>query len=265
MAKRERERGQQDGIEAVYEGPGVLDALLARAGSPYRATDVESRFRHALEHGAGRDVAIPALFPNEPHFASPDDARRLYGNLFALWHRVRAGRGAEDDAPVPVAAPTPPEPPSLPELPPRGEEHGHQVSPGLVEAVWRHLDALSPREKQRLHDRFESAQPDLAAWVEALRLDDVGSVAAQDLAFEVWVMMDRAFGDRLGRVEFRSLRALEVEPPPLEQEQPALAAYVREVLDLVADEEPGFGPEARAQVERAVAALVGALGESLRA
>jgi hypothetical protein len=263
MAKRERERGQPVGVEAVYEGPSVLDALLAQAGSPYRAGDVVSRFRHALEHGAGRDAAIPALFPDEPHFASPDDARRLYGNLFGLWHRVRAGRGAEDDAPVPAASAAPPEPP--PPLPARGTERGRQVSPPLVEAVWRHLDALPQREKQRQRDRFSSAQPDLAAWVEALALDDVGSVAAQDLVFECWAMLDQAFGDALHAVPFAALRARETEPPPLEHEQPALAAYVTEVLGLVADEEPGFGPAARAQVERAVATAVAALGATREA
>jgi hypothetical protein len=255
MARRERERGGSEGLEAVYEGPEVLDGLLARAGSPYRTGDVVSRFRHALEHGAGRDVAIPALFPDEPRFGSPDDARRLYGNLFGLWHRVRAGRGAEDDAPVPVAAA--PEPP--PPLPPRGVEPGRQVPRVVVEAVWRHLDALPPREKQRQRDRFSNAQPDLAAWVEALTLEDVGSVAAQDLVFECWAMFDQAFGDRVRRVPFAALRARETEPPPLEQEQPAISTYVAEVLGLVADEEPGFGPAARAQVERAVATAVAAM------
>ncbi len=78
-------------------------------------------------------------------------------------------------------------------------------------------------------------------------------------------MFDQAFGDRLGAVEFRSLRALQDEPPPPEDAQPAVAAYVAEQLDHLADEEPGFGPAERAQVERAIAAVVAALGRAVRA
>lgn len=259
MARRERERGKGDGgIEPAYEGPEVLDALLERAGSSYRSDEVASRFRHALEHGAGRDVAIPALFPDEPRFDGPDDARRLYANLFGLWHRVRAGRGAEGDEPVVPPAPEPPPP-----LGPRGDVTGTLVPRELVEVVWRHLDALPPRERQRQRDRFEGAQPDLAAWAGALELEDVGAVAAQDLVFECWSMLDHAFGDRVGKVEFRALRQLEKEPPTLEQDQPALASYVTEVLGIVADEEPGFGPAQRAQVERAVATAVAAMVDAL--
>lgn len=263
MGRRDRER-REPGIDAAYEGPDVLTGLLARAGSVFTAEDVASRFRHAQAHGAGRDVAIPALFPAEPRFASPDEARRLYANLFGLWHRVRLGVGAEDDTPVPGAAPAvqPPEP-ERPPLPPRGSTSGRQVPPAVVEAVWRHLDALPPRDRQRLRDRFASAQPDVAAFVESLALPDVGSVAAQDLAFEVWAMFDQALGDRLGPASFADLRAFEGEPPPLEAEQPAIGVYVAEVLTLVAEEEPGFGAEAQAQVERAVATVVAALDRAI--
>jgi hypothetical protein len=258
MGRRDRGGGADPGIEPVYEGPVVLSSLLARAGSPFHADDVASRFRHAIANGAGRDVAIPALFPAEPRFGSPEEARRLYANLFGLWHRVRAGRGAEDDAPAPLPAPEAPPP-----LEPRGSAHGRQLSPALVEAVWRHLDALPPRERRRWRDRFENAQPDLAAWLQALSLPDVGTAAAQDLVFEAWAMLDHAFGDRLSAASFRELLALASEPPPLEAEQPALARYVEEVLELVAEEEPGFSPAARAEVERAVATAVAALGRAL--
>ena len=85
-----------------------------------------------------------------------------------------------------------------------------------------------------------------------------------DLAFERWAMLDQAFGERLGTVEFRELRELEQEPPPIEESQPALAAYVAEQLDILADEDPAFGPEERAQVEKALAAAAAALTRAVR-
>jgi hypothetical protein len=72
-------------------------------------------------------------------------------------------------------------------------------------------------------------------------------------------MMDRAFGDRLGALEWKVLRELEKEPPVLESTQPALAAYVAEQLDILEDEDPAFGPTERAQVERALATVGAAL------
>ena len=251
------------GVAPVYEGPEVLSALLARAGSPHRAEEVAEAFRRAQAAGDSRSAAIPSLFPAEPRFAQPDDARRLYSNLFGLWARVEAGLGAEDgDAPAVVKEPA--EPPAPPPLPGRGSAISPTLEPDLVEAVWRHLAALPDRELQRRRDRFMNVQPDLGAWLDAVPLPAAGGLAAADLAFEAWAMFDQAFGERLGKVEFGDLRALEAEPPPLEAAQPAFAAYADEQLDLVQDEDSAFGEAERAQVERAVAAAVAALEGALR-
>jgi hypothetical protein len=72
-------------------------------------------------------------------------------------------------------------------------------------------------------------------------------------------MLDQAFGDRVSTARFADLRAFEREPPPLPASQPALAAYVDEVLDLVVEEETGFGEDDRAAVERAIATAAAAL------
>jgi hypothetical protein len=257
MGTRDRERSA--GIDPVYEGDDVLSALLARAGSALGAGEVAARFAGAQARGEGRALAIPALFPGEPRFASPDDARRLYANLFGLWEKVRGGAAAAGAGDGAAAAGLAGSAPEVPPLPPRGAEPGPQISAAVVEAVWQHLDALSPRERRRQRDRYEAAQPDLAAWVESLPLADVAAVAAQDLAHELWSMLDRAFGDRLATARFAELRAFEQEPPPLATTQPALAAYVDEVLDLVDEEDAGFGEGHRAAVERAMAAAVAAL------
>jgi hypothetical protein len=242
------------GIVPVYEGPEVLTSLLQRAGSPHDAEEVAQAFGRAQRTGETRSAVIPGLFPEEPRFDSPDAARRLYANLFGLWARVAAGLGPRDDAPQVAAAPPPPPP-----LPERGSIAGDTVPGDLVEVVWRHLAAFSPREQNRRRDRFQSAQPDLAAWLDAATLPESGALAAMDLAFEAWAMLDQAFGDRLGAVEHRDLREVEKEPPVLQDTQPAIAAYVEEQLDNLADEDPAFGAAERAQVEKVLAAAVAAL------
>jgi hypothetical protein len=237
----------------------VLDALLQRAGSPQDAAAVTEVFRRAQDAGELRSAVIPGLFPDEPRFESPDAARRLYGNLFGLWARLAAGLGPHDDAPE--VAPEPPPPPALPE---RGATPGLVVPADVVEAVWRNLAAAPPREVQRRRDRFQNAQPDLAAWLDATPLPASGALAALDLVFELWAMFDQAFGDRLGVVEFATLSGLEKEPPPAEESQLAVAAYAAEQLDLVADEDAAFGEAERAQVERTVATTVAALSGAVR-
>ncbi len=257
--RRSGGKGTPGGLGAVYEGPEVLGALLARAGSPHDAEAVAAVFTRAQKAGEARSEVIPGLFPDEPRFDSPDAARRLYSNLFGLWDRVAAGRGAHDDAPEVVA-----EPPPVPPLPERGSIEGEVVPADVVEACWRNLAASSPRELQRRHDRFTNVQPDLVAWLEATPLPESGALAAMDLAFELWAMLDQAFGERLGTVDYRELRELEREPPPIAEPQPALAVYVDEQLENLADEDPAFGPEERAQVEKAVAAAAAALTRAVR-
>jgi len=248
-----RESEERTGIAPAYEGPEALTALLARAGSPHDAGEVEARFADAQARGLERALAIPALFPSEPRFGSPDEARRLYQNLFGLWERVAAGSSAAGAPLVPA-----PRRQARP-LPPRGSLPGDRLPGELVEAVWQELDGLAPAELRRIRARFESTQPDLSAWLAAVELPEVGGAAALGLCFEAWAMLDRAFGDRLGTAGWRDLAELAEEPTALEAAQPALAAYVAEQLENLADEEPALGPGERAQVERVVAAAVAAL------
>src|SRR5438309_1782663 len=119
------------GLPRVYEGPEVLSALLEQAGSALGAAEVSGRFAAAQASGRDRSEVIPTLFPAEPHFDSPDQARRLYGNLFGLWDRIAAGQGAGDDAPELAGGELPPPP-----LPERGSLGGDRIGPELVEAVW---------------------------------------------------------------------------------------------------------------------------------
>jgi hypothetical protein len=245
-------------VESVYEGPEVLTALLGRAGSPHDASEVAELFGRALGEGEDRSDVIPMLFPREPRFAEPADARRLFANLFGLWERVAAGLGPDDDAPE--VSPPPPRPVPAPE---RGSLAGAELTADFVEEMWRHLAGLADREERRLRDRFQNVQGDLAAWLDAVELPEAGALAASDLCFETWAMFDQAFGERLGPVGWPAIRALESEPPPLESEQPALAAYAAEQLDNLADEEAAFGAPERAQVERVVAAIAAALTRSV--
>ena len=257
--RRRRPETPDAGVAAIYEGPEVLSALLARAGSPLQAEEVAERFATAQAAGESRGEAIPALFPEEPRFASPDDARRLYGNLFGLWSRIQAGLGPNDDAPDVV---TPPPPPLT--APERGLHGPGPLAADLVEQMWQYLAVAPVREGRRLRDRFQNGQPDLAAWLDEVALPETGGLAASDLVFETWAMFDQAFDDRLAKVAWQEIKALEAEPPPLESEQPALGAYVAEQLDNLADEEPGFGAAERAQVERVLAAAAAALGRAVR-
>jgi hypothetical protein len=253
---RRRGKGEEPAgnLAAVYEGPEVLTALLAKAGSPVGADEVAATFQRAQAAGEARAEVIPTLFVEEPRFDSPETARRLYSNLFGLWARLAGGRGAHDDAPEAV-----PEPLTPPPLPERGSVAGDALPVELVETVWRHLSAIALSELQRRRDRFMNVQPDLVAWLEATPLPEAGAIAAADLAFEAWAMFDQAFGDRLRTVEYRDLRTLEKEPPPVESLQPAFAGYTAEQLDVLADEDASFDDGARAQVERAIASIVAAL------
>jgi hypothetical protein len=246
------------GITPIYEGPEVLAALLMKAGSPYDEEEVAARFAAAIAAGEPRAAVIPSLFEDEPRFATPEEARRLYGNLFGLWGRITEGRGLHDDAPevVPLDA-------STAELPERGSGAGSSPPSDVVDGVWRQLASVPPRELQRQRDRFANMQPELGAWLDELALADSAITAIHGLAFETWAMFDQAFGERLGIAEWSVLQSLEREPPPLEADHQALAAYVSEQLDNLSDEDPNFGASERAQVERALATVTAALSAAV--
>lgn len=251
--------GAPGGVAPIYEGPEALEALLRRAGAAVTAEDVVARFTQAVARHEPRSAVIPSLFLEEPRFASPDEARRLYGNLFGLWARLEAGLGPHDDAPevVPEAPPPPP-------LPERGLVPGAQVPPEVVDAVWKTLAALPPRELARRRDRYMNVQADVVAWLDVAPLPEAGALAATDLAFEAWAMLDQAFGERLGTADWKALARLAEEPPPAEATQPAIAAYAAEALDVLEAEDETFGAAARAQVEKAVATVLAALTAALR-
>jgi len=255
---KSRDRSAEAGLGAVYEGPEVLAALLGQAGSPLDAGEVAERFARAQADGEERSDVVPTLFPEEPRFGDPSEARRLFSNLFGLWERVAAGLGPGDDAPE--VAPPPSRAPPPPE---RGSLDGAELTPDFVEAIWREIAALPEREERRLRDRFQNAQADLAAWLDAVELPESGALAASDLCFEAWAMFDHALDERLRPVVWAEIRALETEPPPLESEQPALAAYAAEQLDNLADEDATFGAPERAQVERVLAAFAAALSRAV--
>jgi hypothetical protein len=253
-----KEKAAPRGLTPIYEGPEVLGALLARAGSPFDVDEVAARFTAAIAAGESRAAVIPSLFEEEPRFASPEDARRLYANLFGLWGRIADGRGPHDDAPVVV-----PEPPAPPAMPERGSANGCSPTSDIVDAMWRRIAAAPEREVQRLRDRFANSQPELLAWLDELVLPDAILPAVHELAFETWAMFDQCFGERLGVAAWSALRSLEREPPPLEADHPSLAAYVSEQLDNMGDEDANFGAAERAQVERALAAAVAALSDAV--
>ena len=251
--------GAAVGLPPIYEGPEVLGALLLRAGSRVGAEEAIARLTAAVAAKEPRSAVLPTLFEAEPRFGSPDEARRLYGNLFGLWARLEAGLGAHDDAPDVV-----PEPPAPPPLPERGTAAGPVLAADLVDAVWRNLAALPPRELGRRRDRFTNTQADLLVWLDDTALPESGALAAADLCFEAWAMFDQALGDRLRGATWKELKALEREPPPLEATQPALSAYAAEALDTLEGEDERFDASARAQVERAVATVAAALAGALR-
>lgn len=263
MSRRPRkERGAPArGLTPVYEGPEVLSALLERAGSPFGVDEVAARFAAAIGAGETRASVIPSLFEEEPRFATPDDARRLYANLFGLWGRVADGRGPHDDAPAVVREASPSPSPSLEPslLPERGAVGGNSPTADVVDGVWRRLAAATEHDVRRLRDRFTNTQPELGAWLEELSLPEGIVVVVHELAFETWAIFDQCFGERLGVAPWGELRALEREPPALEAEHPALAAYVSEQLDNLGDEDPNFGAAERAHVERTMATLAAAL------
>lgn len=257
-------------ISRVFEGKDVIDRLLDRAGAEVDGRGAMDRFAAAIAAGKQAAEVIPGLFPKEPRFGGPEEALRLYGNLFGIWDRLVGGATADELSALvgrpPMAEEEPEEPsPSLPpiELPPRGSVQGVEVPHEVVEGTWQLLAELVPRERTRRQDRYSNLQSELSEWARmAEGLSGVGQETLEFLCFELAEMFDHAFDKRFGGVSFRALEAASGDEA--DRLQPYAADYVSETLDEAEDEEEeALSGDERLLVEsyarRALVAMTGAV------
>jgi hypothetical protein len=238
MARRE---SRTSDLPRVFEGREVLSVLLARAGSTLDAAACEATFAKAAREGRIPSEVFPTLFPREPRFASPEEARRLYGNLFGLWDLVASGGTVPTSQPRTIAVREPAPKPS--------RREGELVDEGFVEAAWRYLADLPERETTRMRDRYEETQPQLAEFVrEESPPSDAGSDTADAIAFELWAMDELAFGPAPRRISFARLQQL--QSFTAQPAQTALLSYVNEALtEAELDEDEPITTDERRAIE----------------
>lgn len=170
-----------DELERRFEGARVLTELLAPTGTLADVEDIAQAFQEAHAAGAPPQAVISALWEDEPRFASPDDARRLFANLLGLYELVASGVSV--DLSVPSGR-----------LPPRPrasapEPFAEEPSEGFVEAAWRYLDD-APKERQRLSNAFDNRHDGLVSWAEEHGLSDDEFALARQVLFEVFAFLE---------------------------------------------------------------------------
>jgi len=225
-------------LSRSYEGAAVLEALLAASGAAHPIDAIKAVFQQAQADGASPSEVFPALFEGEPHFASPEDARRLYGNLFGLWDRVAAGELEE-----PRARPEKPAAPAV--IAPPAEIEGKVLPDGFVQAALGALTTLPEKERTKQRDRFEQRESAVCEAIRELGLPPGAELAGLDLAFEVWLLCGWALGARAGRTDF-----VRLQKPAPRGSQPALERFIAEWLgEAELDEEEPLTSQDRAKLE----------------
>ncbi len=209
-------------LSRAYEGEAALDALMQASGGRLSAREVAARFRAALSKGGEAGEVIPALWDGEPRFASPDLAARTYANLLGLWGRLAAGL-----PPEPAEARKAPEPQRERAPAPEPVAEG-PLTDAFVEAAWRYLADLPPRELERLTHRFENLEPDLSEHARLEMAEDPAADDADTLVFELWAMLDLARPQRRRRAVSRA--DLKAAASRSDSPEPALERYVGEAL-----------------------------------
>lgn len=278
--EKKRERGEPaeaPSLARIYEGPASLNRMLGKAGAQVDVAGLVARFSAAIAEEKLPPEVIPSLFEKEPRFGGPEEAMRLYGNLFGVWDLLVAGtdpaeviRGsvalepdgldveAEDDGRMVPTGPTV-------ELPPRGSIAGKEVPYEVVEGTWQEIADLPPRERTRKQDRYANTQSELAEWARTVEgLDGAAQESLEYLCFELAEMFDNAFGDRFGAVRYRQLET--ADGNEADGLQPYAADYVAETLDEAEDEgdEPLSGEEREIlerYARRAIVAMTAATKE----
>jgi hypothetical protein len=225
-------------LDRKFEGAAKLQKLLAQAGVLADVDDITEAFKAAQKDDVPAATVISALFEDEPRFASPKDARALYGNLFGLWDLV--ARGA-----TPKTAPSRPARPVPPPAPPFFPKEGPDEA--WVERAWRYLELAPPKALQKLQHAYDHRCDALLTWLDEQGPSEVAFAFAQHLLFELFAMIELGSPNGIGIVD-----------PPVNQDEvgggvpSALAAYAEEALfESELEETDGLNP----LMGRALAAL----------
>ncbi len=249
MKQNNQPRGGKGGrdnggrLPRAYEGPEVLGQLLAGSGCELSVDEVTDEFVAGVEEGSAANEIIPLLWELDPAFASPEQAKRTFSNLFGLWDLVAADAVAD-----------------LVTLGEPDFDPAQPLTADWVDSAWRRLDALPSKDWRRARDQFDNVQAETATFVfEALQ--DAHAVAqevAMDQTFETWWMLREARGEvgRPGRGALRAALTHEVD----DEVEPALAVAATTALwEQAADEERPLPEDDIPTVERVLRAVRRAL------
>ncbi len=237
-------------FERHFEGAAVLAELLELSGSPYGPEDVLAQFRQARAAGLAPADVLPSLFPGEPRFADPSQAKRLFQNLLGLWD-VCLGK-------VSLALPGP-RPKKVKPLPP-APLVGGPPTPEWVDSAFGFLEQ-DLRARTRLLHSFENRQDALLTFLDEEGLSDEGYGVLRHLAFELHAMLELGCGAAPGRVDPAALTG----SPEGDGGPSALVAYADEALFAAEQDEEAPVPAKEAAVLRTwVRQLVAALWAARR-
>ncbi|MGO8968836.1 MAG: hypothetical protein ACLQDQ_04620 [Myxococcaceae bacterium] len=237
-------------FERRFEGSDVLAELLALGGSPYGPEEVAAQFREARKAGLQPADVLPTLFPAEPRFADPSQARRLFQNLLGLWDVC------PDTLSLGLAGPRPKKPKPVRPVPLAGGPPTEE----WVESAWRFLEQDTRAHTRLLHS-FENRQDALVSFLDEEPLSDEGYGVLRHLAFELHAMLELGCGAAPARVDPAALKT----SPGGEGGPAALIAYADEALfEAEQDEEAPVAANEAAALRGWVRNLVAALWAARR-
>ncbi len=159
-------RREADDFKREFEGYETLELLLAQSGALADAEDVAEAFSQAAKDGADAREVISDLWADEPHFSTPAEAARLFGNLLALFDLAAA-----DALPRPGARRAPKVKQVKAERP--ADLGGQPPDAAWLVAAERFFDDF-PKERERLAHAFDNRQDALVSWLDDSGLSDTG-------------------------------------------------------------------------------------------
>lgn len=171
-----------------FEGPEVLDDLLALAGSPFSTDAVVTKMREAQGQKLETKDFIPTLFEAEPRFENPAVARQLFQNLLGLWDIIQSGK--------PLA-------PKKEERPER-VKRVRAIAPSpfgtkapteeFVNAAAEFLHT-DPKGWERLLHSFENRQDELLTHLDDQLLSDGSYLVVRGIVAELHAMLELGWGE----------------------------------------------------------------------